>query len=68
MEIKEERLLTMTVEQAGEALGISRATAYMLARTGNIPAVRLGRRLLISRAGLERLLAEAGKPKEEGIR
>ena len=62
METKEERL-TMTVEQAGEVLGISRATAYMLVRMGNIPSIRLGRRLVVPKVALERMLVEAGKEK-----
>lgn len=57
--------LTMTVEEAGEALGISRATAYMLANTGRIPAIRISdRRLVVPRAALLRMLDKAGKPIE----
>ncbi|GMU78415.1 MAG: hypothetical protein AMXMBFR46_12100 [Acidimicrobiia bacterium] len=39
--------LTMTVEQAAEVLGIARATAYALVRTGDIACVRLGRRIVV---------------------
>ena len=57
--------LTMTIEEAGEALGISRATAYMLANTGRIPAIRISdRRLVVPKAALQELLESAGKPKE----
>lgn len=49
--------LTITVEQAGKLLGISRASAYQAAARGDLPVVRLGHRLLVSVAGLERLLA-----------
>ena len=57
--------LTMSVGEAGEALGISRATAYMLARTGQLPTIRLGeRRLVVPRVALERMLESAGKPKD----
>ena len=57
--------LTMTVEEAGEALGISRATAYMLANTGRIPAIRISdRRLVVPRAALLKMLDRAGKPME----
>jgi excisionase family DNA binding protein len=49
--------LTMTVEEAGEALGISRATAYQLANTGGIPAIRIGqRRLVVPKARLQAML------------
>ena len=53
--------LTMTVEEAAAALNISRSLAYEAARDGRIPAIRIGRRLLVSRYALEKLL-EAPKP------
>lgn len=43
---------TMTVQQAGEALGISRSSAYDAVRSGTIPAIRLGRRLVVPTAAL----------------
>lgn len=46
----------LTVAEAAEALGISRALAYELVRRGEIPAVRLGRRIVVPRDALERLL------------
>jgi excisionase family DNA binding protein len=49
---------TMTVEEAGEVLGISRASAYQFAATGEIPTIRLGRRRLVPIAALDRLLGE----------
>ena len=52
--------LTMTVKEAGEILGISQATAYMLANTGQIPIIRLGeRRLVVPRAALMKMLERA---------
>jgi excisionase family DNA binding protein len=53
--------LTMTVEAAARELGISRNTAYECARTGQIPTVRLGRRLLVPRAALEAMLRGEGR-------
>ena len=58
--MKEENL-TMTVEQAAAARNISRGLAYQAARDGRIPSIRIGRRLLVSRRALERLL-EAPTP------
>ena len=56
---KSERL-TMTIKEAGEALGVSRATAYMLAKTGGIPVIRLGeRRLVVPKAALLKMLDQA---------
>lgn len=66
MDTKKTERLTMTVEEAGEALGISRATAYLLAKTGGIPVIRLGaRRLVVPRKSLERLLEGAGTQGQE---
>ena len=39
--------LTMSVEEAGRLLGISRKSAYKAAASGELPTVRFGRRLLV---------------------
>ncbi len=59
--VAEERV-TMTVEEAARLLGISRGLAYEMARQGRLPTLRLGRRLLVPRARLERLLSEGEPP------
>jgi excisionase family DNA binding protein len=46
----------MTVGEAAAALGISRGLAYQAARDGNIPTIRIGRRLLVPRRALEKML------------
>lgn len=48
--------LTVTVVEAAQLLGVSRMTAYSAVREGSIPSVRIGRRLLVPKAALERLL------------
>lgn len=40
--------LTLTVEQAAQVLGIGRSTAYDLIHRGDIPSLRLGRRIVVS--------------------
>jgi|ERR1035437_2245276 excisionase family DNA binding protein len=40
---------TFSVEEVGQILGVGRATAYRAVQLGQIPALRLGRRLLIPR-------------------
>jgi hypothetical protein len=48
---------TFTVEEAGcEILGLSRCSACEFARTAVIPTIRIGKRLIVPRVGLERLL------------
>ena len=39
--------LTMSVSEAADWLGISRAFAYELVARGEIPSIRLGRRVLV---------------------
>jgi excisionase family DNA binding protein len=48
--------LTLTVEEAASILGISRAGAYDAVQRGEIPSIRIGRRILVPRAALDRLL------------
>ncbi len=48
--------LTFTVSESAEILGVSRTTAYELVRSGALPCVRLGRRIVITRRTLEELL------------
>jgi excisionase family DNA binding protein len=48
------------VEEAGRLLRLSRGSAYEAARTGQIPTIRIGRRLLVPRAALLRMLDAAG--------
>jgi excisionase family DNA binding protein len=53
-----------TVEEAAGLLGISRGTGYELARRGELPgARRLGGRIIVVRAELDRYLA--GEPPAE---
>ncbi|MCU1485981.1 MAG: Helix-turn-helix domain protein [Actinomycetia bacterium] len=51
--------LTLTVPEAAVALGISRALAYELVARGQLPSLRLGRRIVVPRQALERLIGEA---------
>ena len=53
--------LTITVEQAGELLGISRALAYEMARTGKLPVLRFGRRLVVPKKAMENMLGRSEK-------
>ncbi len=50
---------TYSVEEAAKILGIGRSAAYQALRTGEIPAIRIGRRLLVPVQALEQLLSTA---------
>ncbi|MDP8975667.1 MAG: helix-turn-helix domain-containing protein [Actinomycetota bacterium] len=47
---------TISLEQAGELLGVSRRTAYRAAARGQIPTIRIGRRWFVPTARLLDLL------------
>jgi excisionase family DNA binding protein len=55
--------VTLTVEEVARLLRIGRGTAYAAVRRGDIPSIRIGKRVLVPRAALERLLdaASAGE-------
>lgn len=48
--------LTLTIPQVSEILGISRGLAYQLARSGQLPVLRLGNRMLMSRIRLDEFI------------
>lgn len=48
--------LVLTVEEAAALLGISRAFAYEAVNRGEIPSIRIGRRILVPKAALQRLV------------
>jgi hypothetical protein len=47
---------TVSVERAGQVIGVSRGSAYEGVRRGQIPAIRIGHRLLVPTAALLRLV------------
>jgi excisionase family DNA binding protein len=51
--------LVLTVAEAGELLGLSRAFAYELVARGELPVVRFGRRIVVPKAALLELLGSA---------
>ncbi|MGA8030435.1 MAG: helix-turn-helix domain-containing protein [Bryobacteraceae bacterium] len=53
---------TYTVAEAAKKLGISRLSAYLAVQRGEIPAVHIGRRILVPKIAFEDLLADA-RPK-----
>lgn len=68
MRTKRADSLTLTVEEVAQRLGISRTLAYELAATNQlpVPTFRLGRRLVVSRVALDRVLAGDLAPSPRG--
>lgn len=54
-----ESTAVLTVTEAAQLLRLARNTAYAAVKRGEIPTLRIGRRLLIPRDALERML---GRP------
>jgi len=50
---------TVTVERAAQILGIGRASGYEAVRRGELPVIRLGRRLVVPTARLRQMLEAA---------
>jgi excisionase family DNA binding protein len=46
----------LTVDEAAKILRISRSTAYAAVRKGDLPVLRIGRRILIPKANLMTVL------------
>ena len=45
--------LTISLTEAGEAIGLGRAAAYEAAKRGEIPTIKVGRRVLVPVAALK---------------
>ena len=55
----DEERMTLSIEEAAARLGISRALAYELVRRGELPRLRLGRRIVIPLKALEEFVDAA---------
>jgi len=66
--------LTVTVDEARKMMGLSRGSMYQAIYAGQVPSIRVGRRILIPRARLEQILngmqkgEKSDNDKEEIIR
>ncbi|MFC2038371.1 helix-turn-helix domain-containing protein [Chloroflexota bacterium] len=59
-----EEKVVLTVDEAAEYLGISRPQGYLGVHNGDIPSIRVGKRILIPKVALDKLLAGAGQKQE----
>ncbi len=62
MEVKR---LAYSVEETAKILGLGRTATYQGIEKGEIPSIRIGKRILVPRAALERLLENNLKKKNE---
>jgi excisionase family DNA binding protein len=51
-----EKRLCITVPEAAAMLGLSRNFAYELVKQGQLPVIRFGKRLLIPKVALEKMI------------
>lgn len=57
--------LTLNVKEAAQLLGLSKNSAYQACLRGEIPHLKIGKRILIPRVQLERLLLGNNEAKNE---
>lgn len=60
----ESNKIVYTVDEAAEKLSISRPSAFRGIKSGEIPHIRIGRRILVPVAALDKMLENAGAPVE----
>ncbi len=48
--------MTLSVEHAARLIGVSRSTAYRLVRDGELPGIKVGRRVLVLKKPLMEML------------
>jgi excisionase family DNA binding protein len=56
----EKERLTYDIVEAGRLLGLGRNASYEAAKTKQIPVIKIGRRLLVPKAALDRMLNGSG--------
>jgi excisionase family DNA binding protein len=54
--MQEERV-TYSVEEAARRLGVGRNAAYEAAKRGDIPSIKIGKRILVPKVALDRMLS-----------
>lgn len=52
---------TYTVDEAAARLGIGRNAAYEAIKRGELPALRIGKRIIVPKAALARLLEQVDR-------
>lgn len=57
--LMEQEKQTLTIDEAAKVLGVGRNKAYEAAHRGEIPTIRIGKRILVLREPFKRMLAGA---------
>ena len=52
----DEKRLTVDIPEAAKRIGIGRNQAYEAAKSGKLPTIKIGRRVLVPIVGLDRFL------------
>jgi excisionase family DNA binding protein len=52
---------TYTIAESALLLGVGKNQCYDAARAGQIPTVRIGKRILVPKAALDRMLADGAR-------
>lgn len=52
--------LVFSVPEAAQRIGLSKASAYAAIKRGEIPSIRIGRRLVVPRDAFDRMLNAKG--------
>ena len=53
--------LTLTIPEAAELLGLGRSLTYDLANRGELPVIRFGKRIMVSKPALMKMLNQCEK-------
>lgn len=59
--------LVLTIPEAACAIGVSARTYYAAAARGEVPAIRIGRRLVVPEAALHRFLESGVVTRQSGV-
>lgn len=51
--------LTYCIDEVAKVLGVGRNQAYLAARSGQLPTIRIGKRILVPRVALTEMLSNA---------
>jgi excisionase family DNA binding protein len=57
--MQRENAKVISITEAGTQLGLNRTAAYLAAARGDIPTIRIGRRILVPRHAIDELIERA---------